>query len=130
MLTVSPLDFVVVTGTRRWSDSVVEAVADLYYELGGSDWPGFVVVGCAHGVDEVAREVFPRKYVETAQWDLLGRIAGNIRNGAMCGIANRLIQYRKIGKGFAFPGPNSRGTWDCVKELKKIGMVVEIREIQ
>jgi len=129
MLIRSELDFVAITGTHRWSDAAVGYIMDLYDELGGREWGGFAVVGCAEGIDEITREIFPRFWEIKAPWEIVGRSAGNVRNGAIAGGVGELLRRDWRGQGYAFPDAKSRGTWDCKAKLISVGLPVEVRMI-
>lgn len=51
-----------------------------------------------------------------ADWITFGNAAGPIRNTEMVNTALSLLPADQI-LGLAFPGPRSRGTWDCVKKM-------------
>lgn len=52
-----------------------------------------------------------------ADWASLDNAAGPIRNGEMIKAALKLLPPDQV-LGLAFPGPRSRGTWDCVGKMK------------
>jgi hypothetical protein len=130
-------DFIVVTGTRRMSGAARQQVRNLWEEF-GPDWRGVVIVGGALGVDTYVRLQFGREqcWVIEAPWEVfrgaLGKrwkCAGNIRNAAIAGAAKALLDVGFRGKGYAIPDSKSKGTWDCVKRLRAIGLEVKVREI-
>lgn len=85
-----------------------------------------VYVGDAPGVDAIARGMFEhvpnvRLHVFEASWKQHGRAAGPIRNQEMVDYARSghvigMLEY------MAFPGPQSRGTWDCIKRMADAGI--------
>ena len=91
-----------------------------------------VINGGARGVDYIVNgwcqliglmpEIFPASAY--GPWPQ----CGPIRNSAMVA---RCVELRDQGWDvvcLAFPGPDSRGTWDCVNKAKRAGIKVEIRE--
>lgn len=60
-----------------------------------------------------------------ADWDRYGDAAGPIRNEGMVHQALQLAPPQRI-TGLAFPGPRSRGTWNCVRHMKDAGIRVEV----
>jgi len=115
---------VLITGSRAWSDlHPIERV------LLGAD---LCIVGCADGADRIAREYCKRNdvmlSVQTADWKNDGKSAGPIRNTRMASIARC---YRDDGipvECYAFPLPNSIGTWDCVEKCRQFGLRVMVYE--
>lgn len=75
-----------------------------------------VFVGDADGVDKTTRKMFLDAIVYHANWDLHGNAAGPIRNREMLEAAG------KDAIVIAFPG--GRGTENCVKQAKELGMIV------
>jgi hypothetical protein len=59
--------------------------------------------------------------VHAADWSRHGRAAGPIRNAAMLA--------RRPERVLAFPGPESRGTWDLVRRARRLGIPVEVHEV-
>jgi len=114
---------ILVTGWRDWP---AELAPYIYLQLAamiGRQPPGCQVVivegECPYGgADRWARE-----YGETnghtvekhpADWDRLGRGAGNARNTAMVNAGAHVC--------LAFPGPGSRGTRDCLLKAIEAGI--------
>lgn len=90
---------------------------------------------CPTGIDALARG-FARAHqrkglpvVRTflANWREFGRKAGPLRNGEMVRWANELDTIQ--GVLLAFPGPTSRGTWDCVRKARAAGLDVIIKRV-
>ena len=129
---IRDLDFIVITGTRRgsslgWRARLRELIR---FSLERVKVGGLLIVGdCPTGVDDVARELADAMYIDVdvhhALWDLLGRRAGPVRNSSMAGSAKALLQEGLRGRGFAFPDSQSRGTHDCARKLRAIGLEVE-----
>lgn len=121
---------VLVTGSRHCTDGQALTVREhldratrLFRELAHRRL--IVVHGrCPHGgVDLVAHrwaEQMPGVAVEPhpADWGRHGAAAGPRRNTAMVALGADLC--------VAFPGPGSRGTWDCVRKAADAGIRVEI----
>lgn len=64
-----------------------------------------------------------------ADWDRLGNAAGPLRNGEMIRAALRLLPPDQI-LGLAFPGPRSRGTWDCVKKMRDAHISPDVWDVR
>ena len=81
-----------------------------------------IVHGAAKGVDSVAQEWCLKNNVTVrpypADWSRYGRAAGPKRNRQMLGENPDLI--------IAFPGPESKGTWDMIDAAEEVGHTVEI----
>jgi hypothetical protein len=60
-----------------------------------------------------------------ADWDRYGNSAGPRRNREMVWEAVQLAPVEYI-HGLAFPDPASRGTWNCVAEMKNAGIDTDI----
>lgn len=106
-------DRVIIAGGRDFDDmpALVKVIKNSGFEIGE------VVSGCAPGADTlglywarangIPEKLFP------AQWGLLGKVAGPIRNRKMAEYADALI---------ALPG--GRGTDNMVREAYKRGLKV------
>jgi hypothetical protein len=128
-------DFIVITGTRRWSVAVRERLLEIKTEL-GRDWHGLVIHGNAPGVDTEAKRIFGLCWGISDAWEIFSRafgkrwkIAGPVRNGAIAGAAGALMAFGLRGRAYAIPDSQSRGTWDCVDRLWTVGLDVEVKEI-
>lgn len=64
-----------------------------------------------------------------ADWDHFGGAAGPRRNGEMVRTALGLLPPQQI-LGLAFPGPRSRGTWDCVRKMKAAHITCDVWDVQ
>lgn len=113
----------VVTGTRENHPRVW---VSLDYMLNAVMYVGIenVILGDAKGVDTKAKEWcisnnIPYK-VHRADWQTYGKMAGILRNANMVAAANAGDWC------LALPGPNSVGTWDCVKRASQAGLSVLI----
>ena len=117
---------ILVTGSRNWNDE--QKVREVLERFKGRDV--MVIHGAALGADDIADNEAGRLGYWTehypADWNKHGRKAGPIRNAAM---VERLIELATRGDEchvFAFPLPDSRGTWDCVNRAKAAGFRVEV----
>jgi hypothetical protein len=135
----------IVTGTRG-PPAGAEAIIRVALEDWHRENPAAIHVleeGGAAGVDEIARHwahgtlsrsdvrVFWRRH--KADWDRFSTIdvrnlAGPVRNEQMVQWA--LVEKRMVPDTdvsfLAFPGPESRGTWDCVNRCKREGIPVKV----
>lgn len=115
---------VIVTGSRE-NDVPKERVWSALDAV--SPPPMMVVQGGATGVDALAREWAAERDVPCATHEALWTRftprtkAGPHRNGQMLAGHPDAIVY-------AFPGPNSRGTWDCVNQAKRLRRSIRIFE--
>lgn len=114
---------VVITGSRNWTDR--DAIARV---LEGAD---VAILGdCPTGADRIAREICDargtRYRVHFAEWDMRGRMAGPERNARMVANAKGNAVAGHEVTVHAFPLPDSRGTWDCVRKAKAAGLAVEV----
>jgi hypothetical protein len=112
---------VIVTGGRNWSDAEIlgKALDQLHARHGFT----LLVEGGAKGADTLAREWAARNRVSRqtvpADWDRWGKSAGSKRN-------IKMLEDYPGALVVAFPMPESRGTWHCVREAKKRDHVVVI----
>ena len=107
---------VIVTGGRDYEDR------QRVWEALDAARPDLLVVGDATGADAWARSWAHsrgvRLEIHAADWQVYGRRAGPLRNGAMLGSHPDAVVV-------AFPG--GRGTADCVRQARRAGMsVVEV----
>jgi hypothetical protein len=108
---------------------IVRLYADLGWVLGVGDCfrrrrDGSPIVN----VDWLVHITWPEARVFYADWDRLGDAAGPERNGRM-GAWAREVSEASLG---AFPGPQSRGTWDCIGQWRRaralrpeLGLIVQ-----
>jgi len=80
---------------------------------------------CPTGIDALVREAYPEALFFTAAWGALGNRAGPERNGRMVAWAAEVPGSVLL----AFPGPSSRGTWDCVRQARAAGLSVLIKRV-
>lgn len=137
---------ILVTGSRRWTD--YHAIAKALLGAVGDDWQteedqgsGIVVIhgsnggseprsGMDYGADYIAGEV-ARSYrwnvvAMPARWDELGKSAGPQRNTLMVDVLENLAACGYEVHVFAFPLPDSVGTWDCVRKAEQVGFKVTV----
>jgi hypothetical protein len=108
---------VVVTGSRNWKDSALIRQA-----LTEAAPVRLLVHGGCRGADAVAEAVAKELGIQTravpADWSR-GKHAGPERNQRMlCSYEPDLV--------LAFPLPDSRGTWDCVRKAKALDIPVRV----
>lgn len=114
---------IIVTGGRDFTDYVeVKQVLDFYH---GSEGVELLVEGGARGADLLANKwahennVTVETFDCTAEdWERYGKAAGNIRN-------RRMLDAHLDAHVVGFPGPKSRGTWNCLKDAIKRNMAVD-----
>lgn len=110
-------DVVIVTGSRDWKD------AELLGRVLAAHQPGLLVEGGARGADTLAREWAREAGVSCitipADWDRWGKGAGAKRNILM------LEQYPEA-LVLAFPLPQSKGTWHCIRAAMQRGHKVMV----
>lgn len=116
------------TGSRKWADrdAVVRA-----YQLAEQQGIYYVVTGDQRGLDRMAYEVARSRGHPVvpvhAFWREDGNGAGNIRNGQMISVARALALDRlEYLYGFAFPDKESVGTWNCVDDMKSLGIAFSL----
>lgn len=108
---------ILVTGSRAWVDGA--AIEDaLVAAVGASPGPVIVVHGAAKGADALAGR-YARQHGWTVEshpalWHRYRKRAGLLRNQAMVDLGADLC--------LAFPGPESVGTWDCVRRARVAGI--------
>lgn len=112
----------IITGSRR-DDVPKERVWEALDALRVR--PRLIVQGGATGVDWAAR-FWARRYnvpcaTHEAQWKEFGDRAGPLRNKEM-------LEGHPDAMVYAFPGPNSKGTRNCIAQAKKLAMPVKVFE--
>lgn len=112
---------VLITGSRDWSDvSTIRALID------SLPMDTVVIVGDANGADKIARVYADERGlvcgVFYADWANHGKAAGPMRN-------QRMIDKGRPTEAHAFPLPDSRGTWDCVRRCETAGIPVTIHRV-
>jgi len=125
------MKFVFVTGSRRDDYSrgalfaLMENHPDAVYVHG--DCPS----GLDGEVSAVCASSGPGSEIPMpARWEMHGKSAGPIRNGHMVRLALALQGCGHIVEWHAFPGPSSRGTWDCVNQARMAGFDVEVHRVK
>jgi len=119
---------ILVTGSRDWSDRIIveEEIQQFANENPGE--PMVVVHGnCPTGADKMADDYALEMYASysgweverhPADWNTHGRAAGPIRNAHMVHLGADIC--------LAFPRPDSKGTWDCIRKAVSAGIPVRI----
>lgn len=92
-----------------------------------------VIHGDADGADRLAGNHFTRAGLRVipvpAQWKRDGKSAGPIRNAHML---DMLLALRACGYEvavYAFPGPESKGTWDMVRRANVANVPVFVHRV-
>lgn len=114
---------ILVTGSRDVSDrdaAMVRRVLAIFGEK-FEDGSYYIVGCCPSGVDSIVRRCYPDSLVCSADWDQHGRSAGPIRNQQMVDHGADLC--------LAFPGPNSKGTRDCMARARVALIPVLVMEL-
>jgi len=88
-----------------------------------------VIHGGAKGADWMAEKVSREECIchtlpMHAQWERDGAAGGPIRNAHMVTVAKALRECGWYVTCEAFPGPESRGTRDCMRKMGAAGFVV------
>lgn len=113
------MKLVIITGSRDYVDSL-RLIGPV---LLGAD---MVMHGGAQGADAVAHQVAMAQGIPTlvvpAQWDMMGKKAGPLRNLEMVMLAKclRLAGYEPECHGF--PLPQSKGTYHCMRAMREAGI--------
>lgn len=109
---------VVITGSRNWTDRKAIQAA-----LEGAD---LLIHGGARGADLLAQDVALGASMDVllvpANWKQYGKSAGMARNSRIAMWASRLRNQGYDVVCYAFPMPDSRGTWDCVEKVRAFGI--------
>lgn len=114
------MKLVLCTGGRDYADH--ESVSRTLESLD----PDGILVGDAPGADKLVREwaCYRGKHLRVfyALWSIHGKSAGPRRNEDMVVSAVRLAAVGNSVQVVAFPG--GRGTQDCVRRARKVGLEV------
>lgn len=105
----------VFSGGRDFKDAfVVRHILAAY----ATDSAQIFVGDCPTGLDAIVRTLRPDARVFCADWSAHGRAAGPLRNRDMCAAA------AAAGNAVLFAFPGGRGTADCVRQARKLGLFV------
>lgn len=114
---------ILITGSRDFSDRALAQQALTWVaNVAGVENPADVTVvhGAARGADIILAEVASSfgcvVEAHPAKWDELGKRAGIVRNCDMVALGADVC--------LAFPLPDSRGTFHCMREAEKAGIPV------
>ena len=118
---------VLVTGSRNWTDEPHRTIAnDIGRICEAAERAGREVVlvhGGARGADTIAEwcALHEGATIEEhpADWAKYEKRAGTPRNAAMVALGADLC--------LAYPLPDSRGTWDCVRRARAAGIPTLVR---
>lgn len=111
---------ILVTGSRRWWDrwALWRRLDQLLEQHGALT----VVHGGAPGLDDLARQWAELRGQDeechAANWSTWGKRAGPMRNAGMVQAGAALC--------LAFPDPDSKGTWDCVRRARETEIPTEV----
>lgn len=116
---------VLVTGSRNWSDEETLSGA-LNEQVRRNDWEPILVVhgDCPTGADALAARWARSTWLSKcephpADWSI-GKKAGPLRNQQMVDLGADVC--------LAFPLPQSRGTYDCMRRAEAAGIPVIVIE--
>lgn len=129
----------VITGSRKpdvHKERVLRRMRELYRVFGRD---GLLIIhGDATGVDAIADQACVRSGVRCVKVPALfaanGKLDGPLRNLFMLNLAESVRMWlaplglRATISVEAFPGPDSRGTWNCVKQARSAEIAVNIFE--
>lgn len=114
---------ILITGSRHWDDPtpIADALTQAWEDLGRPGQVTLVHGDCpTGGADRLAATQATQRgwavEAHPADWDTHGRAAGPLRNQKMVDLGADIT--------LAFPGPNSRGTWDCIRRAQAEGIPV------
>lgn len=116
------MHYVLIAGGRNYEDreTITEKLDSL---IQGTDV--CIVEGGARGVDSIAKEYAESRGMEIREfkpeWKKYGKAAGPLRNTTMCEFVREMG-----GEAIYFWDGKSKGTGDCIKTAKKLGLPVTI----
>lgn len=116
------MHYVLIAGGRTYEDreTITEKLDSLI-----KDTNVCIVEGGARGVDSIAEEYAESHGMEIMefrpQWEKYGKAAGPLRNIKMCEFVRKMG-----GEAIYFWDGKSKGTGDCIKTAKKLGLPVTI----
>jgi hypothetical protein len=130
-----PNRLILVTGTRNELSERGEILVSktIQHDIDSHicvEMPDYMIFhgACPTGVDRFVNNMFYPCWVFPADWQKLGKSAGPTRNQAMVETAKRFKEYGHSVICYAFPGPKSTGTIDCLSRAERAG--IETVEIQ
>lgn len=125
---------ILVTGSRAWSDYGTIEKALLRVQGRHPDGVFTLIHGDAPGADEIAaNEAFGHGWTVLpmpAPWDAHGKAAGPARNREMVKVLGCLAACGYECHVLAFPLPESKGTWNCVRQAEDAGFDVTVVEAE
>ena len=111
------------SGTRELTPTQTANLLEELLDIKATIQPDLVIVGDARGVDRLVADVFESQTARfVADWKKYDKAGGVIRNSDMVKAAELL----GVEEGYAFPGGNSRGTWDCIRKAIANGIVMHV----
>jgi hypothetical protein len=107
------------TGSREWADET-----PIYEDIVSLPDGAVVIHGGALGADMIADHYARANGYHVAEvkalWSRHGKAAGPLRNDALMALMPTVA--------YAYPLPQSRGTWDMVRKLEAANVPVFVRE--
>jgi len=119
---------VIVTGSRDWTDE-----GAILGRLGEYQRGTIVLHGAALGADQLADRIAREMNMQPVRhpyFSDLGKSGGPARNAFLValGMAYQAHGYDVIVE--AFPLPQSRGTWDCVRQAERALLRVNVGQVE
>ena len=119
---------ILITGSRDWKGvaDIVNAIWEYAMNPNSDVIAGTVIVhgDCPTGADNIADHMANELGITVerhpANWALYGKSAGPLRNQEMVDLGADIC--------LAFPLPESRGTWDCIRRARAAGIPVMISD--
>jgi hypothetical protein len=113
--------YCIITGTRNPSANII---AMLRNDIDILSTDVIIIHGGCRGVDSLADYFAHQRGIRTkiykAEWDRYGRSAGPRRN-------RKMLKDHPNAEVWAYPGPDSIGTLNCIRTAKKLGHDVKVR---
>lgn len=115
-----------IIGSRNWTD-YDSFRREVFAAFPGADVAeiGEIVSGGARGVDAMARRLADELGVALIEYPPTPHSPGTRAYALACKRRNQQIADRlrvAYDEAIAFPGPDSKGTWDCVRRIKARGI--------
>lgn len=109
-----------ICGSRHWTDYKM-----IYEHLKEAKGIEVVIQGGARGADRLAKMAAKKLKISVmtfeAEWKKHGKAAGPIRN-------QKMLDEGKPSEVWAYPLPDSKGTWDMVERAKKAGISTQVKD--
>ena len=120
----------IITGSRQGIPSDrPDLLATLTESIKAAD---LVIHGGARGVDALADQLARRSNVHvvvvSALWEQRKKAAGSDRNSVLASLGAKLQRGGAEVRYGAYPGPEGRGTWDCVRKVQAVNIAGEVHQ--